>query len=186
MTTTDADGRGRPAMDDEAGLPAARPPSGGTAFEGPAAFADALRAALREAADRGTRRLCWCDPDFSTWPLGEADWIATLVRWARPGGRELVMVASSYDAVERLHPRFVAWRRDWSHVVHGLLPDESRTTDLPTLWIDSDDRALRVIDREHLRGRSGFDRLDRQRAREEFDAISQRASPGFSATTLGL
>ena len=173
-------------MDDEAGLPAARPPSGGTAFEGPAAFADALRAALREAADRGTRRLCWCDPDFSTWPLGEADWIATLVRWARPGGRELVMVASSYDAVERLHPRFVAWRRDWSHVVHGLLPDESRTTDLPTLWIDSDDRALRVIDREHLRGRSGFDRLDRQRAREEFDAISQRASPGFSATTLGL
>ena len=48
------------------------------------------------------------------------------------------------------------------------------------------DQALRVFDREHWRGRAGFDRVDRQRAREDFDAISQRATPGFSAVVLGL
>jgi len=70
--------------------------------------------------------------------------------------------------------------------VQCLVPDDSHTAELPTLWIDSDDQALRVFDAEHLRGRLGFDRVDRQRAREDFDAISQRAGPGFAAATLGL
>jgi hypothetical protein len=179
MTMTDAgtgsrDGEG--AGSAPAGLP----------FEGQAGLAQALYALLGEAVARGARRVCWCDLDFAAWPLGEPDWIALLTRWARVGGRELVMVAADYRAVERLHPRFVAWRRDWSHVIQCLVPDESRRADPPTLWIDSLDQALRVFDRDHWRGRAGFDRVDRQRAREEFDAISQRATPGFSAVVLGL
>jgi hypothetical protein len=101
-------------------------------------------------------------------------------------GCELVMVARDYSVIERRHPRFAVWRRDWSHVIQCLVPDETRTAALPTLWIDSDDQALRVFDNEHWRGRVGFDRVDRQRAREDFDAILQRASPGFAAVTLGL
>ena len=174
------------AMDDQTGLRDARPAAGGRAFEGAPEFAQALRDALVNAAEHGTRRLCWCDDDFESWPLGEAEWIDALTHWARKPGRELVMIARDWAVVERRHPRFVMWRRDWAHVVQCLVPEESRTAELPTIWIDSDDQALRVFDAEHLRGRLGFDRADRQRAREDFDAISQRASPGFAAATLGL
>jgi len=185
MTIDDAAQR-PPSMDDHGGLRSARPPAGGRAFEGPVECAQALRDALSHAAENRTRRLCWCDDDFAAWPIGEVAWIDQLTRWARVGGRELVVIARDYTVIERRHPRFAAWRRDWAHVIQCLVPDESRTDALPTLWIDSDDQALRVFDPEHLRGRIGFDRVDRQQAREDFDAILQRASPGFAATTLGL
>lgn len=185
MTTDDA-ALPPGAMDDETGLRDAKPAAGGRAFEGAPEFAQALRDALINAAEHGTRRLCWCDDDFESWPLGEAEWIDALTHWSRKPGRELVMIARDWTEVERRHPRFVMWRRDWAHVVQCLVPEESRIAELPTLWVDSDDQALRVFDTEHLRGRLGFDRVDRQRAREDFDAISQRASPGFAAATLGL
>jgi hypothetical protein len=185
MTIDDAAER-PPSMDDHAGLPDAPQPAGGRGFEGPTAFAQALRDAMAFASGHATRRVCWCDEDFAAWPLGEPDWVAQLTRWARTSGRELVMIARDWSVVERRHPRFAAWRRDWSHVIQCMVPDETRTAALPTLWIDADDQALRVFDLEHLRGRIGFDRIDRQRAREDFDAILQRASPGFAALTLGL
>ena len=185
MTIDDAAGR-EPTMSDGAGLPAASAAGGGTAFEGSVELARALYGAMNHASEQSTRKLCWCDDDFATWPLGEADWLALLTRWARVSGRELVMIARDWSVVERRHPRFATWRRDWSHVIQCLVPDESRTAPLPTLWIDSADQVLRVFDTEHWRGRAGFDRVDRQRAREDFDAILQRASPGFAAVTLGL
>ena len=155
-------------------------------FEGASDFASVLYRSLMRAEQAPARRICWCDEDFAAWPLGEPDWLALLTRWARAGGRELVMIATDYREVERLSSRFVAWRRDWAHVIQCLVPEETITVPLPTIWIDSADQALRVFDREHWRGRAGFDRVDRQRAREEFDAIAQRASPGFAAVTLGL
>jgi hypothetical protein len=185
MTIDDAPDR-QPTMDDVSGLPGAKAAGGGQAFEGSVEFVQAVQGAMAHANERGTRRICWCDEDFANWPLGEAEWVDQLTRWARVPGRELVMVARDYTVIERRHPRFAVWRRDWSHVIQCLVPDETRTAALPTLWIDSDDQALRVFDSDHLRGRIGFDRVDRQRAREDFDAILQRASPGFAAVTLGL
>jgi hypothetical protein len=185
MTIDDAPDRPT-AMDDRTGLPEAKPATGGHGFEGPTEFAQALRDAMATASEHSTRRLCWCDEDFAAWPIGEAEWLAQLTKWARVSGRELVLIARDYSIIERRHPRFAMWRRDWAHVIQCMVPDEARTEALPTLWIDSDDQALRVFDREHLRGRIGFDRVDRQRAREDFDAILQRAGPGFSAVTLGL
>jgi hypothetical protein len=184
--TIEWDGDWSPPRDDDRGVAAVSGASGGTVFEGPVEFAQALYRALETAVGSSTLRLCWCDPDFAAWPLGEDDWIALLTRWARPGGRELVMIASTWQQVERLHPRFATWRRDWAHVIRCMDPDDGRTAELPTLWIDSSNQVLRVFDREHWRGRAGFDRVDRQCAREDFDAISQRATPGFSAVTLGL
>ena len=185
MTIDDA-AQPRPSMDDHAGLPDAKPAAGGHGFEGAREFAQALVEALGHASEHGTRRLCWCDEDFAHWPIGDADWVSQLTRWAKVSGRELVMISRDWTVIERRHPRFAVWRRDWSHVVQCMEPDETRVEPLPTLWIDSDDQALRVFDRDHLRGRIGFDRVDRQRAREDFDAVLQRAGPGFSAVTLGL
>jgi hypothetical protein len=167
-------------------------PAGGAAasadlaFEGPAGFAVALFQALRHAHAVSARRICWCDADFAAWPLGDAEWVELLTRWARAGRRELVMVATDYASIARQHPRFAAWRRDFAHVVHCLVPEEALAAPLPSLWIDSDDQVVRVFDREHWRGRAGFERVDRQHAREEFDAIAQRATAGFATVTLGL
>jgi len=174
------------ALSDDTGLAAPAGAVGGAAFEGSVEFARALRGLLSHAVEHGTRRLCWSDADFGDWPLGEPEWTAQLTRWARGGARELVMVCADYRVIEQRHPRFALWRRDWAHVLQCLAPDESRTAALPTLWIDSDDQALRVFDRDAWRGRASFDRVDRQRAREDFDAIAQRATPGFAAATLGL
>jgi hypothetical protein len=162
------------------------PPHVDRAFEGPAEFAQVLRDLVARAEACGVRRLAWCDPDFSGWPLGEVAWIEPLTRWVRGGQQELVMIAARWDAVPRLHPRFAAWRRDFAHAVQCLVPDESRTGALPTLWIDAAGQVLRVFDPERLRGRAGFERTDRQSAIEDFDAIAQRATPGFAAATLGL
>jgi hypothetical protein len=156
------------------------------AFEGSAGLAAALVQALRHAQAVSARRLCWCDADFASWPLGDAEWVELLTRWARAGRRELVMVATDYEPLARLHPRFAAWRRDFAHMVRCLVPEESLATPLPTLWIDSADQVVRVFDREHWRGRAGFERVDRQHALEEFDAIAQRATAGFATVTLGL
>ncbi|MET0382274.1 MAG: hypothetical protein ABW032_02525 [Burkholderiaceae bacterium] len=170
----------------DGGAPSPSAPSGGTEFEGAVEFAQALHRVMGTAADESARRLCWCDADFEAWPLGEVGWLSMLTRWARVGGRELVMVANDYEAVARRHPRFAAWRRDWAHMVGCWVPDETCASALPTLWIDSGGQALRVFDRDRWRGRAGFDRVDRQRGREDFDAVLQRAAPGFPAVTLGL
>lgn len=162
----------------------AAPPD--VAFEGTAELAQALFGALVHATQVPARRLWWSDPDFAAWPVGEADWLSLLTRWARLGGREIVMMANDYRAIERLHPRFVVWRRDWAHVIRCMAPDDTRPEPLPTLWLDNTGQVLKVFDREHSRGRAGFGRIDRQRAREEFDAHLQRGAPGFPAVTLGL
>ena len=98
MTIDDAAQR-PPSMDDHTGLRDARPPTGGRGFEGPVECAQALRDAMMHAGEQSTRRLCWCDEDFAAWPIGEADWIEQLTRWARVGGRELVMVARDWSVI---------------------------------------------------------------------------------------
>ena len=176
----------RPAMDAPREPPEATVAGGSVAFEGAGELARVLRDAMAHAAGHATHRVCWCDENYAAWPLGEAAWVAQLTRWARAGGRELVMIARDWAGVERRHPRFVDWRRDWAHLIQCLAPDETRTATLPTLWIDAAGQAIRVLDHATWRGRAGVDRFDRQHARAEFDAISQRAGPGSSAVTLGL
>ncbi len=155
-------------------------------FESAAGLADALHRVLRHATERDARVLQWCDEDFSAWPLGDAAFVDQLTRWVRGGPRELLLVAAGFDDLQRRHPRFVRWRQDWAHVITCLEPAERRPDPLPTLWLDSADQVVRVFDRVHWRGRVGADRVDRQQAREMLDAIAQRGTPAFGASTLGL
>jgi hypothetical protein len=38
--------------------------------------------------------------------------------------RRLVLLAHQFGTLERLHPRFVAWRRTWAHAVDAWTPSE--------------------------------------------------------------
>jgi hypothetical protein len=114
VRTFDANAHARTLLGD--GRRGRRGPTADMAFEGAEGFAQALRLALRhvESHRRAPHVLVRCD--FAAWPLGAADWVERLTRWARSGSRELVMVAASYSIIERDCPRFVAWRRDFAHV----------------------------------------------------------------------
>ena len=152
---------------------------------GLAAFRDAVRQALAEAAQAGSREAWWCDETFADWPLDDAEVIASLVRWARPQ-RRLTLLARRFDDLPVRHPRWVAWRRTWSHVVVCRAVEPEVRADVPTLLCASPHCTLRLADRAHHLGRLSTDIHDAVRAREQIDAISQRSSETFGATTLGL
>ena len=154
-------------------------------IDGRSAFRDAVRHALAEAAHAGQRELWCCDETFADWPLNDAEVIASLVRWARPQ-RRLTLIARRYDDLAVRHPRWVAWRRIWSHVVVCRAAEPTQRTDLPTLLCAPPHCTLRLADRVHHLGTLSADIHDAVRAHEQIDAISQRSFETFGATTLGL
>jgi hypothetical protein len=79
-------------------------------------FHQALRDAFAEAAAAGSRELWLVDPDFADWPLGERAVVDCLDEWAA-SSRHLNLLAQNFDEVARRHARWVAWRRQWAHIV---------------------------------------------------------------------
>lgn len=163
--------------------PPAAPPA---AVEGPEAWAQALLWGLQAAQARQARTL-WCvDPDFGSWPLDDPAWTAGLAGWLRRPGRRVVMLAASWDAVPRTHPRFTAWRRDWVHVLDTRVPPRELAADLPAVLLDDGTVSVALLDRERLLGRASTEARTRWHWWQRLDAVLQRSEPGFPVTTLGL
>lgn len=153
-------------------------------------FLAALKTGLLQALTRGGRELCWLDKDFRDWPLSDPEVLAALKVWALPH-RRLHMLAHDYEHLRRAHPRFVRWRQDYGHVVEaGSFTAEDMELaggrKLAALLLAPGTLCLRLLDGEQWRAVLSADRPDELLAREWFDAIQQRSSPSFSATTLGL
>jgi hypothetical protein len=145
----------------------------------------ALRQAFAEAATAGSRELWLADSDFADWPLGERDVIERLSEWVA-SSRRLTLLANSFDDVARRHPRWVAWRRQWAHVVSCRANTELEADAMPTLLIASGTTTVRLSDPVHYRGRVSHDRAEELRCKELFDAVSQRSEEAFPATSTGL
>ncbi|RZT97882.1 hypothetical protein [Rivibacter subsaxonicus] len=148
-------------------------------------FHAAIRAALQEASDAGASELWLCDPDFSGWPLGERSIVELLAGWI-DSRRRLTLVAAHYDWLALNAPRFIAWRRQWSHVVDCLIAHVDDAPRLPSLLLWPDHLQLRLSDAERMRGRSSRSATDLTASAELIDAAVQRAEGNFAATTLGL
>lgn len=148
-------------------------------------FQSALRLALAEAAGAGSRELWLSDIDFAEWPLGERDVIESLTRWAA-SSRRLTLVANHFDTVARHHPRWVTWRRQWSHIVSCRTNTEIEAAEIPSLLIAVGTVTVRLSDAVHFRGRIGRDRAEEVRCKELFDAVSQRSEEAFPVTATGL
>ena len=97
-------------------------------------FHAALHRAFADAASIGCRELWLCDPDFSDWPLGDRSVVEQLRQWAG-SQRRITLLAGTFDEVVRRHPRWIEWRRQWSHVVHCRVNSEIGTAQLPTVLL---------------------------------------------------
>lgn len=148
-------------------------------------FHAALKLAFAEAAARGSREIWLCDSDYADWPLGERAVVDQLSRWAA-SSRRLTVLARSFDEVARRHARWVAWRQQWSHIVHCRTNNELEAGDMPTLLLAAGTLSVRLSDPVHHRGLVSYDKADEIRCREAIDAVLQRSVEAFPATTTGL
>jgi hypothetical protein len=148
-------------------------------------FHDALRKAFGELASAGCREVWLSDTDFADWPLGERAVVASLTEWAA-SHRRLTVLAHHFDDVGRRHPRWVDWRRQWAHVVHCRTNSELEADAIPTLLLAPGVVTVRLIDPVHHGGVVSVDGADSVRCREMIDAVLQRSSDAFPATTAGL
>jgi peptidyl-tRNA hydrolase len=148
-------------------------------------FLDAIRSAFGDIAAQGCREVWICDVDFSDWPLSERQVVDSLTRWAY-AHRKLTILATSFDEFHRRHARFVEWRRQWSHVVECRAADQIEPGDMASLLFAPGVVSVRLLDRMRYRASVSLDQADAVQCREMVDAISQRSSEAFPATTLGL
>lgn len=153
-------------------------------FSGPRAFERHVCQALACAADQGWKDMWMCDFNFDDWPLNSLEVHDALGRWARPG-RRLTLLAVRYDEMARRHPRFVAWRRRWDHLLdcragRATAPDDFPSALMGPQW------CLHRIDR--VRSVCLCDDSPEQ-VKALRDHLLQRVRdsvPGFPASTLGL
>lgn len=161
------------------------PAPGVTTFEGRAAFQEALRRAFAALAQSDCREVWLCDRDFAAWPLGEAATISQLSQWAF-SHRRLTVIAAVFNEIERQHPRWVAWRRQWDHVVSCRCADAADADALPSFFIAPQVLGVSLRDNVLFRGTSTCDPPEIARLRSQIDAHLQRSHDAFPATRLGL
>jgi hypothetical protein len=153
-------------------------------FSGRVEFGALIQNALQHAAVDGWPEIILSDVDFSDWPLNQVSVVASLNAWA-VAGRRLTLLATRYDAVHRLHPRFVAWRCTWDHVVEGRICDEPSRGEVPSaIWSPS--WFMHRTDRIHQSGYCGNDPAMKAGVREALSERLRTSSSGFSASVLGL
>jgi len=148
-------------------------------------FHDALRAAFAQMAQAGCREAWLIDDDFADWPLSERAVIDLLTQWAA-AHRKLTVIARGYDEVVRRHARWVAWRRQWAHIVECRAFEDAEAGQIPTLLLASDLVAVHLVDPLRHRGSWSRGPADLLRLRELVDAVSQRSVESFAPTVLGL
>ncbi|MES2887044.1 MAG: hypothetical protein V4739_03435 [Pseudomonadota bacterium] len=149
------------------------------------AFFDALRQAFRNLPSQGGRQVFLSDLHFADWPLSEQEVVDALTQWAQPY-RSLTLLASHYDDMARHHARWVAWRQRWTHVVSCRAADSEQVGDVPTQLLIPGQQVIRLVDRPSYRGSVSTAETDLVQAQEALDAVLQRSSDAFPATTLGL
>jgi hypothetical protein len=157
---------------------------------GPIGSRDELQAAVRSfvlnAEALGLREMAWVSPDFADWPLDEPAVIDALAHWARQPGAHLTWIAHDFERVRRTMPRLTRWRQTFGHVIACRTPHELPGPDMPTLLLGGRSAVLRMLNLEQVRGWVSHQGRDVQHAREEIDAVLQRAEEAFASGVLGL
>lgn len=148
-------------------------------------FHRVLVQAFERAAEVGCREIWLCDVDYAEWPLGEQAVVQALTRWAY-AHRRLTLLACRFDEVPRRHARWVAWRRDWGHVVECLALQDVEPSQMPCFWFAPGLQAVRLVDPRRYRGFVDTATADLLLMHDRVRELAQRGVPDFPVTTLGL
>lgn len=148
-------------------------------------FHAVVREAFASLSASASAEVVICDIDFADWPLGEMSVIDSLMQWVRPN-RRLTVYAQNFDEVLRRHPRWVTWRRQFAHRVECQMVEPFEQGRMPNLFTARGGTTIRMFDSIRYRGTVSTSVADAVLAREQIDVISQRSTPSFAATTLGL
>ena len=151
-----------------------------------AAYRAALLWGFDTAIAQGARTITCVDADFVEWPLGDPALLAQLTGWLRLPQRNLVLLAAGYDEVPRQHPRFNAWRRDWTHAMQAWQAPPEMAATLPSLLLDDRSLSVHLVDATHWRGSARLDLRSAHLWHERVDTVLQRSERAFAANTLGL
>jgi hypothetical protein len=154
-------------------------------IDGRSEFQAAVKLAFAEMAAQDVREVWLCDDNFADWPLGERAVIEHLTQWVA-SNRRLTLMAKHFNEVPRRHPRWVAWRRQWSHVVQCRSPFESEPFDLPCLLLAPGALSVVLFDPIHCRGRAFRDAATETQYKAQIDAFLQHSEEAFPVTTAGL
>lgn len=149
-------------------------------------FEDRLRAGLAMGT---TEPADWrlSDPDFAQWPLGERAIVEVLQQGVLAHPRTtLTLLAARFEAFARQHPRWLAWRQDWSHRVHCLQANDEDVPQLRPMLLWPGRLGLRLLDPLSGRGVWSTDPATLHVWQTDFDVISQRSTEAMPRTTLGL
>ncbi len=153
-------------------------------FSGRNAFAQAIRDALDVAARDGWNRIILADANFEDWPLRERAVAESLNAWSKTG-RHITLLAQNFDSIVRLAPRFVTWRKTWSHIVDCRQCRHADPLDFPSaIW--SPAWVMQRLDLARSTGVCGSEPERRVVLRELLDEKLRGSAPGFAAVTLGL
>ena len=153
-------------------------------FVGLTAFADLVRHAIAHADQQGWNEMVWADASFEDWPLYEKAVVQGLDAWARKG-RKLTLLAHHFDAMRHIHPRFVAWRVRWDHLLDCRVCSGVAASEFPcVLWTTG--WAMRRLDLARCTGVASLEPRMRLQLREELEERKRQSAPGFAATVLGL
>lgn len=148
-------------------------------------FHRVLVQSFERAAEVGCREIWLCDVDYAEWPLGERVVVQALTRWAY-AHRRLTLLACRFDEVPRRHARWVAWRRDWGHVVECLALPQVEPSQMPCFWFAPGLQAVRLVDPLRYRGFVDTATADLLLMHDRVRELAQRGVPDFPVTTLGL
>jgi len=80
----------------------------------------------------------------------------------------------------------VAGYRLWAHAIQAFSPAEDDVPGLPSVVLAEDLAVVQLFDRQRWRGRISSETSDLRACADRLDALLQRSSPAFAATTLGL
>jgi hypothetical protein len=153
-------------------------------FQGRIAFAQIVRDAFLRAAEEGWPEIIISDASFEDWPLREKVVVDALQAWSKTG-RHFTMLAQRFDSVPRNQPRFVTWRRTWSHIIDCRRCPSVDPLDFPSaIW--SRAWVMQRLDLARSTGVCGQEPDRRVALRELLNERLRSSSPGFAATTLGL
>lgn len=153
-------------------------------FSGREAFEQLVRDALAQAAVEGWHEIILSDATFADWPLRERSVVESLQAWSK-AGRQLIMLANSYNEVIRGQARFVSWRQMWGHIIDCRVCRNVAPADFPSaIW--SQAWFMQRLDAQRSSGVCGDDRERGGQLREVLKERIRNSSPGFPASTLGL